>query len=196
MFIVASQTCAGWLVVADRDQQRWRPTWELCGYRRQQTNKGRSQLEAPAIRYCMLMHSGNRRRCFYAARFLAAHLFFIASLIRLRADADKWRFTPLFEWAGRPGPRFRPCRAKIAALRRSRSASNASMIVAVSMLLLGENECTDCTWVNKVCVRTSLEASCIMQHPVPRSTAECRMALRKHTAQAHCARRHQNDHER
>jgi hypothetical protein len=84
--------------------------------------------------------------CFYAARFLAAHLFFIASLIRLRADADKWRFTPPFDWAGgRPGPRFRPCKAVMAALRRSRSACNASMIVAVSMLLLGDNECTDCT---------------------------------------------------
>jgi hypothetical protein len=79
---------------------------------------------------------------FYAARFRAAHLFFIASLIRLRADADKWRFTPLLDWAGRPGPRLRPCKAMIAALRRSRSASNSSMIVAVSMLLLGDNECT------------------------------------------------------
>lgn len=81
--------------------------------------------------------------CFYAVRFLAAHLFFIASLIRLRADADKWRFTLPFDRAGgRPGPRFRPRKAVMAAFRRSRSASNASMIVAVSMLLLGVNECT------------------------------------------------------
>jgi hypothetical protein len=87
---------------------------------------------------CKLMHSGSRRGCFYAARFLAAHLFFIASLIRLRAAGDKWRFAPLFDRAGRPGPRFRPCKAVIAALKRSRSASNASMIVAVSMLLLGD----------------------------------------------------------
>jgi hypothetical protein len=84
------------------------------------------------------MHCGSRRRLLYAARFRTAHLFFIASLIRLRAAGDKWRFTPLFEWAGRPGPRFRPCKAEIAALKRSRSASNSSMIVAVSMLLLGE----------------------------------------------------------
>lgn len=83
-----------------------------------------------------------RHRYFYVALFLAAHLFFIASLIRLRADADKWRFTPPLDWAGRPGPRFCPRKAVIAALRRSRSASNASMIVAVSMLLLGDIECT------------------------------------------------------
>lgn len=102
-------------------------------------NKGRSQLQAPAIRYRALMHSGSRRGCFYAARFRAAHLFFMASLIRLRAAGDKWRLTPPFDWAGgRPGPRFRPCKAEIAALSRSRSASNASMIVAVSMLLLGD----------------------------------------------------------
>ena len=67
----------------------------------------------------------------------------MASLIRLRAAGDKWRLTPPFDWAGgRPGPRFRPCKAEIAALNRSRSASNSSMIVAVSMLLLGDNECT------------------------------------------------------
>lgn len=113
-------------------------------------NKGRSQLQAPAIRYLQVMHSESRRGCSYAARFLAAHLFFIAALIRLRAAGDKWRLTPPPDWAGgRPGPRFRPCKAEIAALRRSRSASNSSMIVAVSMLLLGDYECTNCTCANK-----------------------------------------------
>jgi hypothetical protein len=89
------------------------------------------------------MHSESRRGSFYAARLLDAHLFFIASLIRLRDAGDKWRLTPPPNRAGgRPGPRFRPCKAEIAALRRSRSASNSSMIVSVSMLLLGDNECT------------------------------------------------------
>jgi hypothetical protein len=106
-------------------------------------NKGRSQLQAPAIQCFQVMHSESRRGSFYAARLLDAHLFFIASLIRLRDAGDKWRLTPPPNRAGgRPGPRFRPCKAEIAALRRSRSASNSSMIVSVSMLLLGDNECT------------------------------------------------------
>lgn len=124
--------------------------------RQEAKNKGRSQHQAPAIRHCKLMHSGSRRRLLYAVRFRTAHLFFIASLIRLRAAGDKWRFTPLFEWAGRPGPRFLPCKADIAALKRSRSASNSSMIVAVSMLLLGDNECTHCTCLTKLWVLDTL----------------------------------------
>lgn len=109
---------------------------------RRQKQRPEPTLQAPAIRFYIYPSVSVGVRYFYAARFRTAHLFFIASLIRLRADADKWRFTPLFDWAGRPGPRFRPCKAVIAALRRSRSASSSSMIVAVSMLLLGDNECT------------------------------------------------------
>jgi hypothetical protein len=48
-------------------------------------------------RHLQVMHSGSRRGCSYAARFLAAHLFFIAALIRLRAAGDKWRLTPPFD---------------------------------------------------------------------------------------------------
>ena len=117
--------------------------------------KAGANFQAPAIRYCMLMHA-EAGVVAYAARFRTAHLFFIASLIRLRAAGDKWRLTLPFDWGGRPGPRFLPCKAEIAALRRSRSASNSSMIVAVSMLLLGDYECTHCTCATKLWVRTLL----------------------------------------
>jgi len=139
------------------------------------------------------MHSGSRRGYFYAARFLAAHLFFIASLIRLRAAGDKWRLTPPFDWAGgRPGPRFCPCKAEIAALNRSRSASNSSMIVAVSMLLLGDNECTQLYMREQSFgCGTRFAVSCVKQHLAASFTAGSSMAEPKHAA-----RRRQNYHER
>jgi hypothetical protein len=147
MLIATDQACEGRLAVADprmRKKQRPEPT------------SGPGNL---------VYHAEAGVIVFYAARFRAAHLFFIASLIRLRAAGDKWRLTPPLDRAGRPGPRFRPCKAKIAALRRSRSASNSSMIVAVSMLLLGENECPHCTCANKALgADLALKASASRKH--------------------------------
>ena len=60
--------------------------------------------------------------------FLAAQRFFCASLIRLRADADRVRLIP---FAGLRSPPPCPCNAVIALLRRSLSASNAATIDAV-----------------------------------------------------------------
>jgi hypothetical protein len=69
----------------------------------------------------------------------------MALLIRLRAAADKRRFLPFLVPAGRR--LLLPFKAVIAVLSRSRSASNAAIIAAVSMLapwwcFLDGHDCT------------------------------------------------------
>jgi hypothetical protein len=73
----------------------------------------------------------------HAADFFlrSAQRFFIASPIRLRAAADKCRLRLRpsgLPAAVIPRPRWPPCNAAMALLRRSRSASNSAMIDCVS----------------------------------------------------------------
>jgi len=94
MFTAANQACEGLLVVADRRMRILAPPIMIASHEakfhsigRQEVKKSRSHFRLRQFRSGLIPAGGGA--LLYAARFRTAHLFFMASLIRLRAAGDK-----------------------------------------------------------------------------------------------------------